>query len=96
MTPEQRHMGKVAALGCILCDYYGFPGVPAQVHHILTGRTPGRRCSDWLTIPLCPACHQDGQRSIHKLGAFQFDIAHGISELGLLAIVYRRIYGNAR
>lgn len=93
MTPEQVHMGKVAALGCALCAHKGFPNVPACVHHILTGRTPGRRCSDWLTIPLCPMCHQDGQYSIHRLGQFKFDIHHGISELGLLAWTLRRIYG---
>ena len=31
MTPAQRHMGRVAAIGCILCRHMGIDGTPAQV-----------------------------------------------------------------
>ena len=31
---EKKHMRKVAELGCIACNKLGFPGSPAQLHHI--------------------------------------------------------------
>ena len=56
-------MGRVAELGCIICDS------PAQVHHIrkpgLTGA--GQRASDWLVLPLCME-HHTGGTGIHTLG----------------------------
>lgn len=60
MTPEQRHMGLVATLPCSLC----LANPPSNVHHILQGRTPGRKVGPWLTIPLCWHCHQ-GPQGIH-------------------------------
>jgi hypothetical protein len=59
----KRHMGRVAEFGqsngCIVC------GEPyADVHHILEGRTPGRRSGDFCTIPLCKECHT-GTHGIH-------------------------------
>lgn len=57
----KRHMQRVAdygqQAGCCVC------GEPfAHLHHILEGRTPGRKSGDWCVIPLCIACHtlQDG------------------------------------
>jgi hypothetical protein len=59
----KRHMGKVAELGqekgCIVCG-----GVFAHVHHVMEGRTPGRRSGDFCTIPLCYECHE-GTHGIH-------------------------------
>lgn len=60
---EKRHMQAVADWGsdngCVCC------GEPfAHVHHVLEGRTPGRRSSDMLTIPLCEPCHT-GSKGIH-------------------------------
>lgn len=49
-------MGRVAALGCILC------GQPATIHH-LTGlqyRGKGQKASNYDIIPLCPTHHQHG------------------------------------
>lgn len=60
MNPDQFHKGRVAALFCALC---GAPP-PSSVHHILQGRTPGRKVGHWLTIPLCWNCHQ-GPNGIH-------------------------------
>ena len=59
----KRHLKKVADLGrengCIVC------GEPfAHVHHVMEGRTPGRRSGDFCTIPLCYECHQ-GTGGIH-------------------------------
>lgn len=52
---EKDHMGKVAALGCIIkgCNQ------PAQVHH-LTGAGMGMRASHFDTIPLCMYHHLTG------------------------------------
>ena len=59
----RRHLEKVAQLGmeqgCIVC------GQPfAHVHHVMEGRTPGRRSGDFCTIPLCYECHE-GAHGIH-------------------------------
>ncbi len=69
---EKRHMGKVAALGCLICQS------PANVHHIRTERIK----SGFLTIPLCREHHQ-GDFSIH-MSKMQFENIYG-SELHLLA-----------
>lgn len=58
----KRHMGKVAALPCVVCG-----GGPVEVHHMLAGRTPGRRSPDWLTMPLCEDCHRGSHNGIHGL-----------------------------
>ncbi len=40
-------------------------GAPfAHLHHILEDRTPGRKSSDFLVVPLCYECHQ-GTHGIH-------------------------------
>ena len=54
---EKEHMGRVAALGCIVCEDLGYYGSPATVHHI---GNQGMRASHFDTIPLCPAHHQHG------------------------------------
>lgn len=69
---EKRHMGRVAALGCLICQQ------PANVHHIRTERIK----SDFLVIPLCREHHQ-GDFSIH-MSKRQFENIYG-SELKLLA-----------
>jgi len=73
MTPEKRHMGRVAELDCVCCGDFG-----VHVHHIRTERIK----NDFLTIPLCPECHI-GAFSIHK-DKRNFENVHG-SELHLLA-----------
>lgn len=60
MTPAQRHMGRVAALPCSVCDAPG----PSMVHHPRFPVGGAQRASDWLTIALCYECHQ-GQHGIH-------------------------------
>ncbi len=69
---EKRHMGKVAALGCLICKQ------PANVHHIRTERIKNH----FLTIPLCREHHQ-GDFSIH-MDKRQFENIYG-SELFMLA-----------
>ena len=59
---EKRHMGRVAAMGCLVCRS------PASVHHIM--HAPGkatRRDHRWI-VPLCRAHHQD-RWGVHGLGS---------------------------
>lgn len=74
----KRHMGRVAALGCLVCDS------PANVHHIRTERIK----SDFLVIPLCREHHQ-GDFSIHG-SKEQFTNIYG-SELHMLAETIERM-----
>lgn len=80
----RRHMARVAELPCAVCRQPG----PSLVHHIRTGHGMAQRASDWLTVPLCPDCHQ-GQHGIH--GDRQKWIARKLSELDALADTYRRL-----
>ena len=55
------HMRRVKELPCAVCGASG----PSDAHHILEGRTPGRKSPDLLAIPLCKSCHQDSHNGIH-------------------------------
>jgi len=81
----KRHMGRVAGLPCCLCG-----AMPVEVHHIMEGRTPGRRAPDWLTIPLCQECHR-GAEGVHGTNAIMR--VHKKSELDLLAKTLENLYG---
>ena len=59
----RRHIGRVKELGCAVCGASG----PSDAHHILEGRTPGRKSPDWLCIPLCKDCHQGSRNGIHGM-----------------------------
>lgn len=79
----QRHMGRVAALGCVLCRLRGFGPTPAEVHHIRIGQGGAQRAPDFLTVPLCPyGCHR-GPKGIH--GDRSLLRAANVTELDLLA-----------
>ena len=72
---EKEHLGKVAALGCIVCHHEGRFGVSAEVHHIRQGAGMGRRNSHFETIPLCNIKNLKGaygrwliERGIVKVG----------------------------
>jgi hypothetical protein len=79
----KRHLSIVASLPCALCGVQ-----PVEVHHLLSGRTPGRRSSDWLTIPLCPDCHR-GKNGIHGQKTM-LDIMKK-TELDLLADTFQKV-----
>lgn len=83
---EKAHMGKVAQLECCLCGTR-----PVELHHILEGRTPGRRSPNWLVIPLCPDCHRGDHNGIHGQQAMLKIVKKG--ELDLLAETLERVYG---
>lgn len=88
----KRHMGRVAEYGmergCIVCGQQF-----AHVHHVMEGRTPGRRSGDFCTIPLCYECHE-GKDGIH--GTRQRWSLHKASELQCLDMVIEGIYGCSR
>jgi hypothetical protein len=83
MTPRERYLARVAALECVLCARLGTHHVPSTVHHIRTGQGTGERASDYLTVALCPDCHQGphgihGDRSLLRIAK--------VEELDLLAL----------
>lgn len=87
-------MGRVAALGCILCDHLGLGATPAQVHHIREGQGASQRASNFLTVPLCPEHHQ-GNTGLHGLGTSAFERTYRLSELDLLAMTIERLGPDA-
>lgn len=85
MSKAARHMGKVAALGCVVCRNLGYGPTPAQVHHIKEECGAGQRQSDFLTIPLCAEHHLDGGKGVaFHAGWKEFERLYG-TELDLLA-----------
>lgn len=85
----KRHLQRVAeygqAAGCCVC------GEPfAHLHHILEGRTPGRKSSDWCVVPVCESCHV-GRDGIH--GTRQRWNLHKASELEALGRTLEAVYG---
>jgi hypothetical protein len=91
----KRHMGRVAACGCILCIYLGLGETPAEVHHMKEETGACDRPDDWLTIPLCVRHHKvEYPDSIHRLKKAGFYRRYKVSELDLLAMTLARIYGG--
>ena len=48
---EQLHMRAVADLGCIVCDKMGYPGSPAELHHIISNTGMGKKATNYEVIP---------------------------------------------
>ena len=88
---RKEHKDRVAALGCILCAEFGQPGIPAQLHHVREGQGASQRASDWLVVPLCPACHS-GPQGIHG-DKTMLRIAKW-TEMDLLAETIRRLHAG--
>lgn len=61
---EKRYMGRVAALGCVVCRLLGFGSTPAQVHHCREEQGGGQRGGNFCTIPLCEP-HHTGPTGLH-------------------------------
>jgi len=62
---EKDHMNAVAGLGCIACNKLGFPGSPAQLHHIKNNTGLGRKSSNYEVIPLCHYHHVGSEDAYH-------------------------------
>jgi len=82
---ERDYMGKVAGLGCIICEQ------SAQVHHIREGQGMAQRAPHELTIPLCQL-HHTGALGIHTQPQ-TFKNLYG-SELNLLALTIALLNKN--
>lgn len=80
---EHRFLSAIAAQGCILCRRLGYPGTPAEIHHLRAGMGAGQRNSNLMTIPLCPEHHR-GATGYHGLGRRAFERTYGVTELDLL------------
>jgi len=56
------HLARVKSLPCVVCRKPG----PSDAHHVICDRYGQRKASDFETIPLCKAHHQDGPEAIHN------------------------------
>lgn len=81
-------MGRVAEIGCILCQHLGYGRTPANVHHIREGAGMGQRSPHYLTVPLCPEHHQ-GANGVHMLGPSRFYTRYKLDELDLLSMTIK-------
>lgn len=85
----KRHMQRVAdfgsVAGCVVCSEPF-----AHLHHVLEGRTPGRKSGDFMVVPVCTECHT-GTHGIH--GTRQRWSLHKASELEALNRTLEAIYG---
>jgi len=79
---EQRHMGRVAELGCCIC------AMPAEIHHLLRRKGIGRRSSHFDVIPLCPTHHRTGNYgvAIHA-GIDGWEANHGTEDYHLQRVM---------
>ena len=82
---ERKHITRVKELPCSVCGTAG----PSDAHHILEGRTPGRKSPDMLVIPLCKDCHQGSHNGIHGMKAM-WNVMK-VSELDCLADTITKI-----
>lgn len=85
---EKKHMGRVAELGCAVCRRMGYPGTPAEIHHLRAGTGAGRRSSHMDVLPLCVEHHR-GKTGIHGMGTKAFVRHYGITEQELVDEVYQ-------
>ncbi len=87
----KRHMQRVADFardaGCVVC------AAPfAHLHHVLEGRTPGRKAGDFCVVPVCEECHT-GTHGIH--GTRQRWSLAKLDELEALNRTLEAVYGRA-
>lgn len=80
---EKIYMGRVAQLPCVLCS-----DSPVTVHHVRAGQGVSQRASNYLTVPLCPDCHQ-GPQGVH--GDKTMMRIYKMEELDMLADTIRRL-----
>lgn len=88
---ERRHLGRLAALGCIVCVRAGFGESPAEIHHPRSLAGMSQKASHFDAIPLCTRHHRTGGFgvAIHA-GQKTWEQNHG-TEAELLADVRRRL-----
>ncbi|RXJ10449.1 Ref family recombination enhancement nuclease [Lelliottia nimipressuralis] len=57
---EQKHLERVASLGCIVCKNLGYEDSPAEIHHCSKGTGLSVRADNFHVIPLCVHHHRNG------------------------------------
>lgn len=87
---DRRHLERVAALPCCLCQFLGMGQTPAVVHHVRARHGWGRT-SHMDTIPLCPQHHTGQPGGVHDMGRDEFTAHYGISEMELLERVQKEL-----
>jgi len=82
---EKKHLGKVAALGCIIC------GAPAEIHHPRFCVGMSQRAKHFLAVGLCPEHHRQGNfgHCVHN-GHQEFEKNY-MTEQEMLSEVVRRL-----
>ena len=79
---ESKWLSRIASLGCALCHIQGRGHQEPEIHHIRTGQGMAERASDFLAIPLCPACHRHDKGAVHGDGGYAAELI-GYVELGV-------------
>lgn len=82
---DRERFKKLKDFGCVLCYLQGYPGTPAEIHHVRTEVGWGRD-GHQNTIPLCPYHHR-GNYGVHGMGRSQFKKLCGYSEIDLLSVI---------
>lgn len=85
---ERDYMGRVQALGCLLCQLQGRGKTEAEIHHIRAMQGGASRASHYLVAPLCPACHR-GSKGRH--GDQTLLKVSKVNDLDLLAMTIERL-----
>ena len=86
MTKDRKHMGRVAAIGCLICQRLELGETPAEVHHVFDSAAR----SNWLTVPLCFQHHR-GPLGFHGMGQRAFERLYSTTEAELLAETIARL-----
>ena len=84
-TADKKHLDRIHGLSCCTCGAY-----PVEAHHIRAGQGMSQRAGDWLTIPLCAACHR-GPSGVH--GDKSIMRVQKLTESDLLDETLARLYG---
>lgn len=88
---ESRYLGRVAALGCAICNLLHNEFNPnVEIHHVREGQGMAQRAQHWLGVPLCIACHR-GPRGIHGDRSILRQLK--CDEMDLLSWVISRLNG---
>lgn len=88
---ERRHLGRLAALGCIACLREGLGETPAEIHHPRSLAGMSQKASHFDALPLCPPHHRTGGHGIAiHAGQRTWEAKFG-TEVELLADVRRRL-----
>lgn len=86
---EKEHYGKIAKLGCVLCNYLRHGFTECEIHHI---RRFGGKRANAPVIGLCPEHHR-GNTGVHGLGAKGFEKHYQIGQEDLLEMTEKLLNG---